>query len=90
MPCVTTRVVSRGQSTVLGATTRATTGPPVNGVQWWPMTVNGGQPPWTTAELAVNHQPIAFKIKFDWTLAKCFQQEGLWECGYNLMKFMHD
>nr|GFB44867.1 ulp1 protease family, C-terminal catalytic domain-containing protein [Tanacetum cinerariifolium] len=29
-------------------------------------------------------------IKFDWTLAKCFQLEGLWECGYYLMKFMQD
>ncbi|GJV12495.1 ulp1 protease family, C-terminal catalytic domain-containing protein [Tanacetum coccineum] len=30
------------------------------------------------------------EIKFDWTLAKCSQQEGKWECGYYLMMFMHD
>ncbi|PWA68561.1 ulp1 protease family, C-terminal catalytic domain-containing protein [Artemisia annua] len=23
----------------------------------------------------------AFEIKFDWTMAKCFQQKGHWECG---------
>lgn len=32
----------------------------------------------------------AFEIKFDWTMAKCFQQKGGWECGYYLMKFIHD
>ncbi|PWA78073.1 ulp1 protease family, C-terminal catalytic domain-containing protein [Artemisia annua] len=32
----------------------------------------------------------AFETKFDWTMAKCFRQEGGWECGYFLMKFMHD
>ncbi|PWA72519.1 ulp1 protease family, C-terminal catalytic domain-containing protein [Artemisia annua] len=32
----------------------------------------------------------AFEIKFDWTMAKCFQQKGDWECGYYLMKSMYD
>nr|GFA78566.1 ulp1 protease family, C-terminal catalytic domain-containing protein [Tanacetum cinerariifolium] len=32
----------------------------------------------------------ALEIKFDWTLTKCSQQEGEWECGYYLIKFMHD
>ncbi|GJQ95272.1 retrotransposon protein, putative, ty1-copia subclass [Tanacetum coccineum] len=32
----------------------------------------------------------ALDTKFDWTMVKCFQQKGGWECGYYMMKFMFD
>ncbi|PWA36524.1 hypothetical protein CTI12_AA598950 [Artemisia annua] len=32
----------------------------------------------------------AFEIKFDCMMAKCFQQKGIWECGYYPMKSMYD
>ncbi|GKB12252.1 hypothetical protein Tco_0846175 [Tanacetum coccineum] len=36
--------------------TGATVGPPVNGGQRWPTTVNGGGPPWTTAGPPPDHR----------------------------------